>query len=166
VPTRLRHLFALLAAAAFIATAAGCSGDDAPSPERADADVALGDFERFRRSSAGGLCPDDTDCAGFIELAADRVLLVDRIGELPVVVHEAEVTAGELAGAIAILTDRDLVALLDLGEPPCEPPTDVFEQMLLVAGGREHSNSTTFCDDAPLVAARAVLVELADAYVP
>lgn len=158
---RLRRHVLLIAAS--IAAAAACSDGDSPP---ADGGAATGDFERFRRSTAGGPCRDDMDCAGFIELGADRVLLLDRTGELPVVVHEAEVSPADLADAIAVLTDRDLVALLDLGEPPCEPPTDVFEQMLLVAGGREHANSTTFCEDAPLVAARAALDDLADAYFP
>ena len=161
---RLRLHLATLAAA-LIASAA-CSDDDSSPSERADAAVAAGDFERFRLSSAAGPCLDDMDCAGFIELGADRVLLVDRFGELPVVVHEAEVTPGELAEAALVLTDRDLVALLDLDEPPCLPPSDVFEQMQLVAAGREHANDTTFCEDAPLEAARAALDQLVAAHIP
>ena len=162
----MRLRLATILAAASIAPGAACSDDDSSPTGRADAAVAAGDFERFRRSSAAGLCPGDMDCASFIELGADRVLLFDRFGELPVVVHQAEVTPGELADAVLVLTDPDLVALLDLGEPPCLPPSDVFEQMLLVAGGREHANDTTFCDDAPLEAARAALEDLAAAHFP
>jgi len=165
------HLVAALAMAMAIASAS-CADDsadgDGDGGDTARADAApLGDFESFRYSTAGGLCPDDMDCVGFIELTSDRVLMVDRNGELPVVVHQAEVTAGELADAVPVLTDRALVALLDLGEPPCVPPSDVFEEMTLVEGsGRQHKNSVTFCEDAPIAAARATLRALADAYFP
>ena len=161
-----------LAAALALVLAAGCSGDDSADPsgdggtDTSDG-APLGTFESYRHSTAGGLCPDDLDCAGFIELTADRVLLVDKNGELPVVVHEAEVTVAELDDALPVLTDRALIALLDLGEPPCVPPSDVFEDMTLSeGGGRQHSNSVTFCEDEPIAAARATLRALADAYFP
>ena len=168
---RPRPAIPLLVAALALAPAS-CS-DDSPSGDgdagdTSSADAApLGSFESFRYSTAAGPCPDDMDCAGFIELNSDRVLLVDRNGELPVVVHQAEVTVGELDDAVPVLTDRALIALLDLGEPPCVPPSDVFEDMTLrEGGGRQHSNSVTFCDDAPIAAARAKLRALADAYFP
>ena len=82
------------------------------------------------------------------------------------VIHEAQVSAGDLADIIPILTDADLVALLDLHQPRCEPPTDVFEDMTLVDDDRRHSNAVTFCDDAPIAAARAAITDLADQYVP
>jgi len=157
---------ARLALACCVALTAACGDDDGAPPEVADATAAIGDFESFRRSFAAGPCPNEMDCSGFIELRADHTLLVDRDNELPVVVHEAEVTDDELLSAVAVLTDRDLVALLDLAGPPCAPPTDIFEQMVLVAGGDEHSNSTTLCDDSPLVAARASLGDLAATHVP
>lgn len=160
-----------LAAALALVLAAGCSDDDADPAGDGGTDTSdgapLGAFESFRHSTAGGLCPDDLDCAGFIELTADRVLLVDKNGELPVVVHEAEVTVAELDDALPVLTDRALIALLDKAEPPCIPPSDVFEDMtLLEGGGRQHSNSVTFCEDEPIAAARATLRALADAYFP
>ena len=171
---RRRPAMRLLVASLAVASAVSCS-DDSPSGE-GDGDAGdavggdaapLGAFESFRYSTAAGLCPDDMDCVGFIELTSDRVLLVDRNGELPVVVHQAEVTVGELDEAISVLTDRALIAILDLGEPPCLPPSDVFEEMtLLEGGGRRHSNSVTFCEDAPIAAARARLRALADAYFP
>ena len=37
---------------------------------------------------------------------------------------------------------------------------------LTEGGGRQHSNSVTFCDDEPIAAARATLRALADAYFP
>ena len=157
---------------ALLALALGaCSDDDAaPSgdggPDTFDA-APLGAFESFRHSTAGGLCPDDMDCAGSIELTSDRVLLVDKNGELPVVIHQAEVTVAELDDALPVFTDPALIALLDLGEPPCLPPSDVFEDMTLTeGGGRQHTNSVTFCDDAPIATARETLRALADAYFP
>jgi hypothetical protein len=137
---------------------AACNGEDDRIPAQ--------DFESFTRAWGAGPCPPEADCAAFIELHADGTLRYDRFGETPVVIHEATVTAQELAGAIEVLTDPDLVALLDLGEPPCEPPTDIGENMTLVARGVEHSNSTTVCDDPPLVAARETLQALVDAYWP
>jgi hypothetical protein len=124
------------------------------------------DFECFTRSWGAGPCPPDADCSAFIELCAGGALRYDRFGETPVVIHETTVTPDELASAIEVLTDPDLVALLDLDEPPCEPPTDIGENMTLVARGVEHSNSTTACSDPPLVAARETLQALADAYWP
>jgi hypothetical protein len=147
--------------------AGGGSGGDADGSVTPTADAApLGAYESFVRSSSAGPCPDDMDCFGSTELTVDRVLLVDRFGELPVVIHQAEVTPEELDAAVAVFTDRDLVALLDLGEPPCVPPSDVDEQMTLFAGGLQHSNSVTLCDDPPLEAARTTLDDLATEYFP
>jgi hypothetical protein len=137
---------------------AACDGEDGRIPAE--------DFESFTRSWGAGPCIPEEDCAAFIELRADRTLRYDRFGETPVVVHEATVTAEELAGAIEVLTDPQLVALLDLDQPPCEPPTDIGESMTLVARGVEHSNSTTVCSDPPLVAARETLQALVDTYWP
>jgi hypothetical protein len=145
----------------------GDSGGDADGGDAPTADAApLGAYESFVRSSSAGPCAEDTDCFGSTELTADRVLLVDRFGELPVVIHQAEVTPEELDAAVAVFTDRDLVALLDLGEPPCVPPSDIDEQMTLFAGGAQHSNSVTLCEDPPLEAARAALDDLAATYFP
>ncbi len=138
-------------------SSAGGSGTDAPT---------AGAFESFRRTSSAGPCPADSDCSGFVELDADGTLLFDRFDELPVMVHEAQVTAEERDHAIDALTAAALVTLLDLGEPPCTPPSDVFESMTLEAGGSEHRNDVTFCDDPPLVAARAALDQLTQAYFP
>lgn len=162
-----------LALLAFGLTAA-CGGDDDTGDVHGDGDAgggiadaaALGEYESFARSNSAGPCTGDMDCFGSTELTVDRVLLVDRFGELPVVIHQAEVTPEEFDAAVAVFTDPDLVALLDLGEPPCEPPTDVVEQMTLYAGGLQHSNSVTLCDDAPLAAARTVLDDLATTYFP
>jgi len=131
-----------------------------------DADGDTPVFEQFTLFNSAGPCRDGMDCAGFIELNASGLLRVDRFGEVPEVVHEATVSSEDLAAAIPILTDADLVGLLDLGETPCEPPTDIFESMELVMDGVTHENSTTFCSDAPLVAARAAMRGLQETYIP
>ncbi len=141
--------------------AAADDGDPDASPPPPD-----GEFRRFRHTFGGGPCPDDVDCSGYIDLRRDGRLLVDREGELPVVIHEAQVSAGDMEEVVAVLTDPDLVALLDLAQPPCEPPTDVYEDMTLVVDSQRHGNAVTFCDDAPIVAARAALADLADRYLP
>jgi hypothetical protein len=81
-------------------------------------------------------------------------------------VHVATVTPEELDGAIEVLLDPELVELLDRNEPPCVPPTDIYETMILVAGAMEYSNSTTTCEDPPLAAARRALQALVDTYFP
>jgi hypothetical protein len=117
------------------------------------------------RMSMGGFCEPGMDCSGFIELHADGTLLVDRVGEALSEPHQATITTSELEMARAVLTDAELVALLDLDEPACVEPMDIHEQMTLTdTNGVEHSNGTTFCDQAPIVAARELLNELADRY--
>ena len=138
--------------------------DDDDQPDASPPDQA--EFRRFRRFSAGGPCPEDLDCAGYIDLRHDGRLRVDRVDELPVVVHEAQVSREDLDAAVAVLTDPELVALLDLAGPPCEPPTDIYDSMLLVEEDARHSNSVTFCSDAPITAARAVLDDLVESYLP
>ena len=144
------------------ADAAPGQADAAP----ADAAVAAARFESFRIDSGGGLCPSTADCSGFVELDADGTLRLDRDGELPVVVHQTQVTASERDQAIDVLTDPSLVALLDASELPCVPPSDVLETMTLTADGQQHMNQTTFCDEAPIDAARAALGQLTQAYFP
>lgn len=155
---------------------AGCSSDSdtgttdaAPGQAdaaAADASVTATRFESFRIDSGGGPCPDNVDCTGFVELDADGTLRLDRDGELPVVVHEAQVTAGERDQAIDVLTDPALVALLDMESLSCNPPSDVFETMSLTAGGHEHQVQTIGCDQPPIDAARSALSQLAQSYFP
>ena len=149
------------------------SGGTAPDAGRSDAspaDTGAGGapppFERFELFSAAGPCPDEMDCVGRIVLEAAGRLMVDRFGELPVVEYEAQVPADRLAAAIEVLTEPALVALLDLPAAPCEPPFDIFEHMSLTLGGAVHENDTTFCDDAPLAAARDVMFGLVNTFVP
>ena len=183
----MRLQFALsIAAGLVLASGTGCSGssdddDDGDGDADADADAdtdadadadgdADGDadlaFDRFRLSNSAGPCMDGEDCSGYVELSDTGQLLVDKFGEVPESVHEAQVTDEELTAAIVVLTDPDLVALLDLGAPPCKPPTDIYESMELELDGVSHQNSTTFCGDAPLEAARDVMHDLQQIYVP
>ena len=64
------------------------------------------------------------------------------------------------------LNDADLIALLSLSDPPCIPPTDIFERMELIVDGVTYSNSTTFCADEALTAARTLMNGLEDTYLP
>jgi hypothetical protein len=183
-PAMRAPLVAPLLTASLLAALPACSSDDGEpgrAPDAAgddgdtpDAAVLLPDaapetvgFRRFTRAFGGGPCPDDIDCAGSIELRQNRRLLVDREGEFPVVVHEATVSPADLERVAAILSDPALVALLDRGEPPCDPPSDSYDTMtLLDDAGETHANSVTGCADDPIAAARAALDDLAATYVP
>jgi hypothetical protein len=123
-----------------------------------------GAFESFTYSKGGGLCPPSSDCSSFTELRASGLLRHDCMGQLPAVVHEAMVSASDRDAAIAALTDPALVALLDQPGPLCQPPTDVFEGMSLMAGGKVHKNSVTFCTQPPLTAAKGALSKLVAQY--
>jgi hypothetical protein len=125
-------------------------------------------FSSFRMTTSGGWCPPGMDCSALTELRADGTLLVDRMGgSLADPPQEARVTDEELARAVAILTDVELVQLLDLDETPCTPVADLTESMTLYElDGAEHSNHTTLCDQAPITAARDVIEGLSDAYFP
>lgn len=123
-------------------------------------------FERFTLHSAAGPCPPDADCDGFVELLSTRSLRVEKFGDLGDPVTEVEIDEGDFAAAIAVFTDPELIALLAGPEPPCDPPTDVFESMELGAAGQVHSATTTGCDQPPLAAARMTAVALREQYAP
>lgn len=123
-------------------------------------------FERYRKNVAAGPCPPNADCDGFIELLADGTLRVEKFGEVGDPVTEAAVDPADLDAAIAVFTDPALIALLDGPDPLCDPPTDVFEAMLVAIDGQVHDATTTFCDQPPIAAARARADELADKYAP
>jgi len=126
----------------------------------------LGTFERFRLDSAAGPCPPEADCNGFIELLADGTLRVETFGDVEDTVVEAAISDGDLTEAAAIFSDPALLALLDGPDPACDPPSDIFESMTAVVDGVTHDTSTTFCDQAPIAAARQMATGLAETYVP
>jgi len=169
----MRRLFPVVLLTTFLLAAPACSDDEpaGSSPDAAvgglpDAAPPAGAFRRFTRVFGGGPCPQDMDCTGSIEVRQNRRLLVDRLGEYPAVVHEATITAAELDHVVAVVTAPDLVALLDLRHPPCPEVADAWDEMTLVDDEASHDNVVTFCDDDPIVAARAALDDLAAAYVP
>jgi hypothetical protein len=123
-----------------------------------------GAFESFLYTSGSGPCPPNSDCSSFTELLALGLLRHDCSGQLPVVVHETMIPAVDRDAVIAVLTDPALVALLDQSGPPCQPPTDVFESMTLVAGGKIHKNAVTFCKQPPIETARSALNKLVQRY--
>jgi hypothetical protein len=130
------------------------------------ADGGSGGFVSFRYAIGYGPCPPEMDCSSFTELLADGTLRYDRDDETPVVVHEMVIEPDDFTAAVEAFTDPALIAILDLGEMPCEPPSDVGESMTLVDDGGEHTNSVTFCKDPPLVAARDMVEELTSKYFP
>ena len=124
------------------------------------------DFRSFRLSSSGGPCIPEDDCAASIELSMDGTLRVDRWGELPVVVHEATVSAEDLATAISVLTDPELVALLGGPTLPCSLVTDFVESMEVVLADGARRNNVTTCEDPPIEAALATVRQLSETYLP
>jgi hypothetical protein len=106
------------------------------------------------------------DCDGFIELLASGLLRVEPFGEQGDPVTEVEISGDDLAMAAQVFADPELIALLDAPEPLCNPPSDVFETMLVEADGMSHDADTVFCDQAPLVAARDTANALAMKYAP
>lgn len=126
----------------------------------------LAEFERFKLTRAAGPCPPNMDCDGFIELLASGLLRVEPFGEQGDPVTEVEISGDDLAMAAQVFADPELIALLDAPEPLCNPPSDVFETMLVEADGMSHDADTVFCDQAPLVAARDTANALAMKYAP
>lgn len=123
-------------------------------------------FDLFRKSNAAGPCPPDSDCDGFVELLASGTLRVEKFGDVGNPVTEIDISPEDFAAAVAVFTDPALLAILDGPDPACNPPTDIFEQMLLKIDGADHDAATTLCDQPPIAAARAKANELADKYVP
>jgi hypothetical protein len=142
------------------------AGVDSGSAVGVDSAPAAGGFESFRLTQSFGPCPPGSDCVGYIDLDKAGQLLRDQVNSPGVPVGSASVTLAELANAIAVFTDPALVKLLDASSPPCVPPTDIFETMKLVAGGVTHENSTTMCDNAPVKAARDLIYQLGNKYLP
>lgn len=123
-------------------------------------------FERYKLTSAAGPCPPNMDCSGFIELLASGTLRVEPFGVVGDPVTEAQISADDFTAAVQVFAAADLVALLDAPDPLCNAPTDIFETMLVEIDGGSHDADTTFCDQAPLVAARDMANMLAMKYAP
>ena len=147
------------AATADTGTSAGSTGDLTTG-------VVVGDFERFKQSKAAGPCAPNADCDGFVELLASRKLRVEPFGEVGNPVIEADVSEEDFLAAVAVFADPALVALLDGPDPACNPPTDIFESMLLELGGVTHDVTTTACQQPPIAAAREMAGSLVTKYVP
>lgn len=134
-----------------------------------DPDTSTGEgdaFERFTMNNAAGPCPPDADCDGFVELLADGTLRVQKFGEVGDPVIEALISQADLDAAVPVFTDPALIALLDGPDPACDPPTDIFESMTVQIAGIPHDSGTTFCDQPPIAAARAMATMLRDTYAP
>lgn len=123
-------------------------------------------FERYKLTSAAGPCPPNMDCNGFIELLAPGTLRVEPFGAVGDPVTEAQISAEDFTAAVQVFAAAELVALLDAPDPLCNAPTDIFETMLVEIDGGSHDADTTFCEQAPLVAARDMANMLAMKYAP
>ena len=124
------------------------------------------DFRSFRLSSGGGPCNVEDDCSASIELSMDGTLRVDRWGEFPVVVHEATVSAEDLATAVPVLIDPELVALLDGPVLPCSLVFDFVESMEIVLTDGARRNNVTTCENPPIKAALDTIRQLSETYLP
>lgn len=144
------------------------TGDTGTSSTTGDSTTGgeLPGFERYKLTRAAGPCPPDLDCSGFIELLAPGTLRVEPFGVVGDPVTEAEISAEDFTAAVQVFAAADLVALLDAPDPLCNPPTDIFEAMLVEIDGGSHDADTTTCEQAPLVAARDMANMLAMKYAP
>jgi hypothetical protein len=129
------------------------------------------ELDSFRMTWGSGPCPPNGDCTGSIELLADGTLRLDTpcsghlaCDGLPPGNYEVVISAADRDAAIAALAAPELIGLLDRVGPVCEPPTDIYEDMTVVVDGVEHFNTTTTCENQPLVRARAALAELVRKY--
>ena len=155
---------ALLAAvAALFCAACGDTGATTGGPGPTDVEVDP-TFESVAQSYGGGLCLPEGDCQAFTELRADGLLRLDRWDEFGGPIHEAQVSAEDLAAAVAVFTAPGLVDFLaedPLARCGTVDSVEVIEPVLM-DGSR--GGVTTLCKDAPLQAARAKLWELAATY--
>ncbi|MBL9100561.1 MAG: hypothetical protein JNL82_06375 [Myxococcales bacterium] len=144
------------------------TGDDTSTGDGSTGDTSTGgvDFERFRLGRAAGPCPPMADCDGFIELLADGLLRVEPFGEVGNPVTEVQIDQADLDAAVPVFTAPALLALLDGPDPACDPPTDIFEDMLSAVAGDEHQATTTFCMQPPIAAARDMADTLQMKYAP
>lgn len=128
--------------------------------------IDVSGFERFTLNHSAGPCPPGADCDGFIEVLASGLLRVETFGEVGNPVKEVELSPEDLAAALPVFADPALRALLDGPDPACEPPSDIFESMVVVVDGMSHDGGTTFCDQPPIAAARDMASALSEKYVP
>lgn len=144
----------------------GSAANGGSEPQDGDDPSVNPEFRSFTLSSGGGPCNVEDDCAAFIELSMDGTLRVDRWGEFPVVVREATVAAEDLAAAVPVLTDPDLVKLLGGPVLPCSVVTDSVVSMEVVLADGARRNNITTCEDPPIEAAAATMRQLSETHLP
>ena len=123
-------------------------------------------FERFRLSRGAGPCPPDADCDGFVEILAPQLLRVEEFGDVTDAVTEVQLSAEDFAAAALVFSDPALWALLDDPSLDCNPPTDVFEGMVVEFDGVAHESTTTNCSQPAIAAARTMAEALHSSYLP
>lgn len=139
---------------------------DDPTTGDATTGVDISGFQSFKMEFAAGPCPDESDCDGFIELLATRILRVERFGDVDDAVTEVEISEDDFTVAAQEFADPALIALLDGPDPVCDPPTDIFETMQVIEDANIHDAATTGCDQIPVANARDAAQALMMKYVP
>lgn len=147
-------------------SSSGGSSGSASSDGGSTTGIDVQGFERFLMTSAAGPCKPGNDCDGFIELLDTRMLRVEIFGDVSETVTEVEISEEDFAAAVLVFADPALLDLLDGPDPVCDPPTDIFESMTVQLEGVVHDAATTFCDQAPVAAARQTAIALREEYVP
>jgi hypothetical protein len=122
-------------------------------------------FRSARVSRSFHLCPATMDCESYIELSADRLLTVDKENDLTRTVRSAQVSDADFDRALVILTDPDLLALLQ-GPPGCAFTPDASVDMTLEVGDLRAVASIANCTQQPIVAADEMMRALEQKYLP
>jgi hypothetical protein len=122
-------------------------------------------FRSARVSRSFHLCPDTMDCKSYVELSADGSLSVDKENDLTHAVRAAQVSAADFDGALVILNDPELLALLQ-GPPGCAFTRDASVDMALEIGDLRAVASIANCTQQPIVAADAMMRALEQKYLP
>jgi hypothetical protein len=157
------------------ATDAATTTDSDPTTSGTTSELTTGDdtttgvatdFERFRTDFAAGPCGPEMDCDGFVELLGSGELMYEEFGQPGNPLMMAQLTPEDLDAAAAVFTDPALLALLDGSDPVCDPPTDIFEAMIVEVDGVTHKSGTTGCAQPPVAAAREMAQGLVEKYMP
>ena len=147
-------------------TGSDSTGSDSTDSTDSTTGVDVSGFERFRLSRGAGPCPPDADCDGFVEILAPQLLRVEEFGDVTDAVTEVQLSAEDFAAAALVFSDPALWALLDDPSLDCNPPTDVFEGMVVEFDGVAHESTTTNCSQPAIAAARTMAEALHSSYLP
>lgn len=149
-----------------LALCLACGSSTSPVVEDTPDAGPDGAFQEFVLAFGGGFCVRD-DCSGSIRLTNEAMLSVDRFGEFPIIVHQADVSPDDFAAAVPALTDPALVALLSGPLLPCGiVPDSAVSMELVLDDAVPRLQGVTACEDPAIEAARTMMVNLAETYGP